>query len=28
MARYGIPMLRVAVGVVFVWFGVLEFFPG
>jgi uncharacterized membrane protein YkgB len=28
MARAGIPILRVALGVVFVWFGALKFFPG
>ncbi len=28
MARYGIVILRVALGVVFFWFGVLKFFPG
>jgi uncharacterized membrane protein YkgB len=28
MARYGLSMLRLSVGVVFVWFGVLKFFPG
>ena len=28
MARYGIRLLRVSVGVVFFWFGVLKFFPG
>src|SRR5215210_6307672 len=28
MARYGISLLRVALGVVFFWFGVLKFFPG
>lgn len=28
MARYGIPLLRVSMGVVFFWFGVLKFFPG
>lgn len=28
MARYGIPLLRVSVGVVFLWFGFLKFFPG
>ncbi len=27
MARHGIPLLRVSLGVVFVWFGVLKFFP-
>jgi uncharacterized membrane protein YphA (DoxX/SURF4 family) len=27
MARYGIVLLRVSVGVVFFWFGVLKFFP-
>jgi len=28
MARYGVVTLRVALGVVFLWFGVLKFFPG
>ncbi len=28
MARYGITLLRVSVGVVFLWFGFLKFFPG
>jgi uncharacterized membrane protein YphA (DoxX/SURF4 family) len=28
MARYGVTILRVALGVVFFWFGVLKFFPG
>ncbi len=28
MARYGILFLRVSLGVVFFWFGVLKFFPG
>jgi uncharacterized membrane protein YphA (DoxX/SURF4 family) len=28
MARYGIALLRVSLGVVFFWFGVLKFFPG
>jgi uncharacterized membrane protein YphA (DoxX/SURF4 family) len=28
MARAGIPILRVALGVVFVWFGALKLFPG
>jgi uncharacterized membrane protein YphA (DoxX/SURF4 family) len=28
MARYGIATLRVALGVVFLWFGALKFFPG
>ena len=27
MARYGVVILRVAVGVVFLWFGALKFFP-
>lgn len=27
MARYGVFLLRVSVGIVFVWFGVLKFFP-
>lgn len=28
MARHGVTILRVALGVVFFWFGVLKFFPG
>lgn len=28
MARYSIPLLRIGLGVVFLWFGVLKFFPG
>ncbi len=28
MARYGIVMMRVGLGIVFFWFGVLKFFPG
>lgn len=28
MARSGIPLLRISLGVVFLWFGVLKFFPG
>ena len=28
LARIGVPLLRVALGVVFLWFGVLKFFPG
>ncbi len=28
MARYGVPLLRVSLGLVFLWFGVLKFFPG
>jgi uncharacterized membrane protein YkgB len=28
MARAGIPILRVALGVVFIWFGALKLFPG
>ncbi|MBL8045746.1 MAG: DoxX family protein [Anaerolineales bacterium] len=28
MARYGVVALRVSLGVVFFWFGVLKFFPG
>ncbi|MFO8087423.1 MAG: hypothetical protein R6T91_06410 [Bacteroidales bacterium] len=28
MARWSIPFLRISVGVVFLWFGVLKFFPG
>lgn len=28
LARHGITILRVALGIVFLWFGVLKFFPG
>jgi len=28
MARYGILLLRVSLGIIFFWFGVLKFFPG
>lgn len=28
MAHYGLPILRVGLGIVFFWFGVLKFFPG
>lgn len=28
MARHGLPLLRVALGVVFIWFGALKLFPG
>jgi uncharacterized membrane protein YphA (DoxX/SURF4 family) len=28
MARFGVPLVRVSLGVVFLWFGVLKFFPG
>ncbi len=28
LARIGVPVLRVALGVVFLWFGALKFFPG
>lgn len=28
MARYGIVLLRASLGVVFLWFGALKFFPG
>lgn len=28
MARYGIRLLRISLGIVFFWFGVLKFFPG
>lgn len=27
LARLGIPILRVAIGIVFLWFGLLKFFP-
>ncbi|HEY4689658.1 MAG TPA: hypothetical protein VIK33_10130 [Anaerolineae bacterium] len=28
MARHGIGLLRISLGIVFLWFGVLKFFPG
>src|SRR5258707_3955340 len=28
MARYGILLLRISLGIVFFWFGALNFFPG
>ena len=28
MARFGIPFMRISLGIVFLWFGVLKFFPG
>jgi uncharacterized membrane protein YkgB len=28
MARYGLDLLRLSLGIVFFWFGVLKFFPG
>jgi uncharacterized membrane protein YkgB len=28
MARYGVTLLRISLGIVFFWFGVLKFFPG
>ena len=28
MARYGILLLRISIGIVFIWFGALKFFPG
>ena len=28
MADYGLTLLRLALGIVFFWFGVLKFFPG
>ncbi len=28
MARHGITLLRISLGIVFFWFGVLKFFPG
>jgi uncharacterized membrane protein YkgB len=28
MAKYGVLLLRVSLGIVFFWFGVLKFFPG
>jgi uncharacterized membrane protein YphA (DoxX/SURF4 family) len=28
MARHGLPLLRISLGIVFLWFGALKFFPG
>jgi uncharacterized membrane protein YkgB len=28
MAQHGVPLLRISLGVVFLWFGALKFFPG
>ena len=28
MARYGLFLLRISISVIFIWFGVLKFFPG
>ncbi len=28
MASIGIPLLRISLGIIFLWFGVLKFFPG
>ncbi len=28
MARYGVMLLRISLGLVFFWFGILKFFPG
>jgi uncharacterized membrane protein YphA (DoxX/SURF4 family) len=28
MSRNGIPLLRISLGIIFFWFGVLKFFPG
>ncbi len=28
MARYGVALLRVSLGIIFLWFGALKFFPG
>ncbi|MBI3745516.1 MAG: DoxX family protein [Chloroflexi bacterium] len=28
LARIGVPVLRIGLGIVFLWFGVLKFFPG
>jgi uncharacterized membrane protein YphA (DoxX/SURF4 family) len=28
MARHGVPLLRISLGVIFFWFGGLKFFPG
>ncbi|TAK00114.1 MAG: DoxX family membrane protein [Chloroflexota bacterium] len=28
LARFGVPVLRIGLGIVFLWFGALKFFPG
>jgi len=28
LARYSLPFLRIGMGIIFLWFGVLKFFPG
>jgi uncharacterized membrane protein YkgB len=28
MARHGVPLMRISIGVVFFWFGIQKFFPG
>src|SRR5687768_1090507 len=28
LARHGITLMRIALGIVFLWFGVLKYFPG
>jgi uncharacterized membrane protein YkgB len=28
MGEYGVPILRISLGIVFLWFGALKFFPG
>jgi uncharacterized membrane protein YphA (DoxX/SURF4 family) len=28
LARYSIPLLRLGLGIVFLWFGILKFIPG
>ncbi|MBF8289415.1 MAG: hypothetical protein HW391_383 [Chloroflexi bacterium] len=28
LARWGVPVLRIGLGIVFLWFGALKFFPG
>jgi uncharacterized membrane protein YkgB len=28
MARQGVPLMRISIGVVFFWFGIQKFFPG
>ncbi len=28
MAKYGLQLLRVSIGIIFFWFGILKFFPG
>ncbi|MFZ1290482.1 MAG: DoxX family protein [Melioribacteraceae bacterium] len=28
MAKYGLQLLRISIGIIFFWFGILKFFPG